>query len=241
MREGFHFASQLPPVSAPESHVSPNPLERYFDSVAEGPGVWKWRHYFDVYDRHLSKFVGREVHIVEIGVYSGGSLSMWLDYFGEGCHVYGVDIEPACVKHERDRVKVFIGDQSDPAFWERVIAEVPRIDVVIDDGSHVPAHQVASMKALLPHIAPDGVYICEDVIGLGGPFHGFVDGLTRMLYQLEEKAIDDGRYQASAQPVHQHVASVHRYPMLTVVEKPAARVDVFDSEQHGTVWEPGVY
>jgi len=32
-----------------------NPLEAYFDAHIEGPGIWKWRHYFDVYDRHLEK------------------------------------------------------------------------------------------------------------------------------------------------------------------------------------------
>src|SRR3954468_13923984 len=93
MSGGLQFAAELPAgagaPSAAESNID-SPLERYFDSVSEGPGIWKWRHYFPVYHRHLSKFVDKEVHIVEIGIYSGGSLPMWLDYFGEGCHVYGV-------------------------------------------------------------------------------------------------------------------------------------------------------
>ena len=44
--------------------------------------VWKWKHYCDVYHRHFSKFVGREVHVLEVGIYSGGSLQMWREYFG---------------------------------------------------------------------------------------------------------------------------------------------------------------
>jgi hypothetical protein len=75
---------------------SANPLKLYFDTHAEGPGIWKWIHYFAIYHRYFSKFVGREVHVLEIGVYGGGSLQMWREYFGPNCRVYGVDIEEAC-------------------------------------------------------------------------------------------------------------------------------------------------
>ena len=64
-----------------------NPLESYFDAHTTGPGIWKWRHYFDIYHRHFSKFVGKEVHILEIGIFSGGSLGMWKEYFGPQCRV----------------------------------------------------------------------------------------------------------------------------------------------------------
>src|SRR5215470_2208525 len=99
MREGIRFAYRLPNGDAADAAVQvdgSNPLEEYFDAVTEGPGVWKWRHYFPIYHRHLSKFVGRAVHVVEIGVYSGGSLAMWRSYFGDDCRIYGVDIDPAC-------------------------------------------------------------------------------------------------------------------------------------------------
>jgi len=33
-------------------------------------------HYFDIYDRHFSAFREREVSILEVGIYSGGSLEM---------------------------------------------------------------------------------------------------------------------------------------------------------------------
>jgi len=49
---------------------SGNPFEEYFDSVTEGAGLWKWRHYFDIYHRHLNRFVGQNPVVVEVGVYS---------------------------------------------------------------------------------------------------------------------------------------------------------------------------
>ena len=94
-----------------------NPLRAYFDAHREGPGLWKWLHYFDIYDRHFAKFRGREVHVLEIGIYSGGSLAMWKDYFGAEGRIYGVDIEEACRAYEDDVTKVFIGDQADRQFW----------------------------------------------------------------------------------------------------------------------------
>jgi hypothetical protein len=37
-------------------------------------------------------------------------------------------------------------------------------DLIIDDGSHVPEHQVLSARTLIPPILnPDGIYIIEDV------------------------------------------------------------------------------
>lgn len=29
--------------------TTPNPLEQFFDSHTEGPGIFKWRHYFEIY------------------------------------------------------------------------------------------------------------------------------------------------------------------------------------------------
>ena len=95
----------------------PNPLEQYFDSHLEGPGIWKPRHYFEIYHRHFAKFVGREINVLEIGVYSGGSLGMWKEYFGPGCRIYGVDIAEDCRCYEDERTTILVGDQSDRAFW----------------------------------------------------------------------------------------------------------------------------
>ena len=59
-----------------------NDLQDFFDNHTDGNGIWKWHHYFEVYDRHFHKFRGQEVHVLEIGIFSGGSLEMWHDYFG---------------------------------------------------------------------------------------------------------------------------------------------------------------
>src|SRR5262249_13726373 len=111
---------------------SRNPLEQFFDGRTEGRGIWKGQPYFEIYDRHFSKFVGKDVHMLEIGIYSGGSLEMWKDYFGLRAHIYGVDIEAACESYEDPQTKIFIGDQADRSFWERFKQDVPKLDIVVD-------------------------------------------------------------------------------------------------------------
>src|SRR3954454_965763 len=110
VRQGQLFGQELPELGGGDP-PRPGELERYFDAHTEGSGIWKWRHYFPIYDRHLGRFRGQEAHLVEIGVFSGGSLSMWRDYLGRRSRITGVDIEPACEAYTGDRISVAIGDQ----------------------------------------------------------------------------------------------------------------------------------
>ena len=213
------------------------PLEDYFDSHTVGPGIWKWRHYFSAYDRHLSKFRGQPVHVLEVGVYSGGSLEMWRNYFGENAQIYGVDIELACRAYEGAGTRIFIGDQSDGEFWKRVTREAPRLDVVIDDGGHQPPQQIATLEALLPHLQPGGVYICEDIHGPGNLFCSYLDGMSR---NLHETAGWKTGVALTVDPIEWQrlVDSVHLYPFLAVIERRATEVELLNAEKRGTEWQP---
>lgn len=211
-----------------------NPLRDFVKARVEGHGVWKWDHYHDIYHRHLQRFIGREVHVVEVGVYSGGSLDMWRSYFGEGCRIYGVDIEDACHAYEDERTQIFIGDQADRGFWRDVRSRVPRIDVLIDDGGHEREQQTVTLEEMLPHLSPGGVFLCEDVFGEQQGFNDFVHGLVNSLCRMgpyTSQGVAPSAFQAD-------VASVHTYPFVTVVEKNPEPVDRFFAEKHGTLWQP---
>src|SRR5688500_1877262 len=97
---GYRFGSDVDPVDAITSsaHVDgePNALRSYVEAHHEGRGIYKGRHYFDIYVQHLARFVGREVVVVEVGVYSGGSVAMWKHYLGENATIHGIDIQEAC-------------------------------------------------------------------------------------------------------------------------------------------------
>jgi Methyltransferase domain len=212
-----------------------NPLEEYFDSHTSGPGIWKWRHYFEIYHRHFEKFRGEEVHVVEIGVYSGGSLGMWKHYFGPRCRIYGVDIEPACRRYEDEQTEIFIGDQADELFWARFVEQVPRIDVVIDDGGHEPEQQITTLEALLPHISPGGVYLCEDMHGRRNPFHAYVTDLSGKLNSW--RTVEPGLRRIPSD-FQQMVQSIHLYPFVAVIERRSEALTKLHATRHGTEWMP---
>lgn len=227
---GYRFSAGLGARAAagPRPARDANTIETYFDAQIEGPGIWKWRHYFDVYQRHLAKFVGRDVHVAEIGVFAGGSLAMWRSYFGERSQIYGIDLEPGCGMHAGTGIDVMIGDQSSPAFWRAFRADVPSLDVVIDDGGHEPHQQIATLEGLLAHLRPGGVYICEDVLGAFHPFHSYVDGLSRLLHDVDGPPLG----------VHHHINSVHVYPGIVVIEKPDGPIQSFEAPKRGSDWRP---
>jgi len=107
MEKGAAFADSFVQSSVPfPSTVAKTELENYFDAHDKGAGIWKYRHYFPIYERHFRKFTGEEVHILEIGVYSGGSLEMWRHYFGERAFIYGVDINESCRVYENDYTRI---------------------------------------------------------------------------------------------------------------------------------------
>jgi len=218
-----------------------NALEAYFDARTTGRGIWKWRHYFQIYHRHFADFIGREVHVVEIGIYSGGSLEMWKHYFGPRARIYGVDIEPACKAYEDEQVRIFIGDQADPKFWRNFKKAVPTVDIVIDDGGHQPDQQRVTLEEMLPHLRPGGVYLCEDLHGRDNPFADYVARLSDHLNAADDLMADEAnperRFTARPTSLQRTIDSIHLYPFVTVLERARNNVG-FVSPKHGTEWQP---
>jgi cephalosporin hydroxylase len=138
-----------------------NPLAAYF-FANPGRMIQKWHHYFEIYHRHFRSFRGRSPVVLEIGVFQGGSLQMWREYFGPGAQIVGIDVDPRCKQFEEAQIRVLIGDQADRAFLAGVKRQLPRIDIVIDDGGHFMNQQIASFEELYPHLQPRGIYLCED-------------------------------------------------------------------------------
>ena len=229
------WRSPILPAGSPDMS---NPLRAFTEARTTGRGIWKWDHYFDIYDRHFSRFRHRPVTVLEIGVYSGGSLDLWREYFGAQARIIGVDIEEAVRVYEREGIQILIGDQADPAFWARVLPTLPRLDVVIDDGGHTPEQMIATLEATLPRLSPNGVYLCEDICGSAHLFHDYVHGLTRALHAVRHSA-QPGKESRSVNTAFQtEIASIHQYPFVTVIEmRESQRTELFGSK-HGTEWQP---
>lgn len=104
------------------------------------------------YEKHLS---GVKT-LLEIGIGSGASLSMWRDCYPEAV-IAGLDID------ERTGDYNFKGDQKDPEILKSIIEDIGSPDVIIDDGSHRWEDQIASFKILWPFVRQGGVYVIEDL------------------------------------------------------------------------------
>lgn len=202
-----------------------NDLERYFHNNSDDRMLNKWMHYFDVYDRHFKKYRGKEVTIMEIGVAQGGSLRMWKDYFGDKAKIYGIDLNPNCKQFEEEGVEVIIGSQSDRDFLRKLKQQVPKLDVLIDDGGHTMIQQIVSFEELFDHVKEDGVYLCEDLhtsyelrFGGGHKRRGtyieytknFIDYLNA--WHSEQNSLPISDFTRS-------VNSIHYYSGMVVLEK----------------------
>ena len=55
---------------------------------------WFDGKYFDVYDQLFHRFKNKKITFVEVGVFGGGSLFMWRNYFGNRAKVIGVELNP---------------------------------------------------------------------------------------------------------------------------------------------------
>lgn len=86
----------------------------------------------------------------------GASLRMWQEYFPSAL-VYGADVVPI------DLPGVIQLDQGNAAQLQAVGRKFGRFDLIVDDGSHQPHHQILGAQTLVPFLVKGGLYIIEDV------------------------------------------------------------------------------
>jgi hypothetical protein len=202
-----------------------NDLQRYFE---RNPGrlIHKWQHYFEIYDRHFSRFKGTDVHVVEFGVAHGGSLQMWKHYFGPRARIWGVDINPHCKDVEEDRIEILIGSQEDRDFLRSLRHEIPRVDILIDDGGHTMRQQIATFEELFSHVDANGIYLCEDLHTSYWPDWGGGHGKQNTFIERSKRLIDHLHHWHSLQPTRfppsdytRSIHGLHFYDSVLVIEK----------------------
>jgi len=201
-----------------------NDLEKYFKANTKRR-IFKWQHYFEIYDRHFSRFRDKEIHLLEIGILHGGSLQMWKDYFGAKVKIYGIDINPECKKFEEENIQIFIGSQSDREFLREVKKQIPPVDILIDDGGHSMEQQITSFEELFEHVTANGVYLVEDLhtsyweeFGGGHKKNGtFIDYSKNFIDRINAFHSKEDSLKVSSFTESTH--SLHYYDSVLVIEK----------------------
>ena len=189
------------------------------------------------YLRHYTKYFAslrhRRLNILEIGIggysaptYGGASLRMWKAYFPKS-RIYGIDVYDKRALEE-PRLRTFQGGQDDPQFLRRVAAQIGRLDIIIDDGSHVNAHVITAFETLFPFLSVGGLYVIEDTQtsywpGFGGSSEELMSPTTTMGYL--KRVMDGVNYEERIQPGYaptvfdRSIVGMHVYHNIVFIEK----------------------
>lgn len=209
----------------PSKIIPHNRLEQFF-FFERHRVIWKWWHYFEIYHKYFSNYVNKEVRILEIGVYKGGSLQMWKDYFGEKALITGIDIDSACKQYEEERVNVCIGSQDDQDFLKQVSEQYGPFDIVLDDGGHQVVHQTVTFETMFPLLKPGGIYLIEDLHSSYWPEFGGMPYKPGTFLEYSKNFIDclhiqhmDEKYQELMPQYAGEINACHYYDSVLVIEK----------------------
>ncbi len=135
-----------------------------------GTDKFEPHRYYRNYDRTFSAFRDvNDLRLLEIGAQYGNSLNAWDGYFSNARHIVGlaygsrVSSEFVDGKFQRGRVSVVWGNQSNKTLLRQICETYGPFHIVVDDGSHVPSHVLASFEELGGCMQRDALYTIEDI------------------------------------------------------------------------------
>lgn len=124
--------------------------------------------YLDLYESLLKSKKETAKNVLEVGIYHGGSIKLWADYFTNAT-VHGLDIidikDVWTEIQNKDNIILYTSsDAYNEYFFKYALANKNiKFDMMLDDGPHT----LDSMKAFITMysqlMADDGILIVEDV------------------------------------------------------------------------------
>jgi len=137
-------------------------IHNRFESIGSKYDTDKVSHhgYHRTYPIFLEHFRNEVFSMLEIGLSRLGSMKLWKEYF-PNARIYGVD----CLDDiQEEGAIIFKGDQSNHDDLAKICDQIPgKLKFIIDDGSHVPEHQIISLNFLWDKLDDGGIYIIEDI------------------------------------------------------------------------------
>lgn len=101
--------------------------------------------------------------VLEIGVWTGGSLVLWRDYFTKA-YIYGIDTNQTILSLlEEERIIQINGDAYSDYVVNSFVNKKYLFDVIIDDGPHTIESMLLCIEKYLPLLTKDGVLVIEDL------------------------------------------------------------------------------
>jgi hypothetical protein len=122
-----------------------------------------WHRYTETY-RAAFAVLGEVRRVIEFGVFHGASIR-WLAECFPNAEIIGADILPVQSDWPQDaRISYRQIDQADRACIRTMLDGIAGdVDLIIDDGSHIPQHQASCLAEGMARVRPAGLYILEDI------------------------------------------------------------------------------
>ncbi len=124
--------------------------------------------YIPIYESIFAPLKNLQLTIVEAGVFDGGSLLLWNNYFSNA-NIIGLDIRKwknfeqanfEKILSQNKRISFIQADATSP----EILNYIPKnIDIFIDDASHIYEDQIKTYDIIYPLINKNGLYIIEDI------------------------------------------------------------------------------
>jgi cephalosporin hydroxylase len=124
--------------------------------------------YIDLYDKLLSKRKETAFNILEIGIYLGGSIRLWADYFTYAT-IYGLDTMPIDyvwngIKNKKNIILHTSTNAYDEEYFNYTLLQKNiKFDMILDDGPHTLESMKTFIKLYSQLLTNDGILIIEDV------------------------------------------------------------------------------
>jgi len=133
-----------------------------------------------MYSKYLRSIQNSKISLLEIGVgcvnehsylkgheYTPGrSYQVWKEILSDA-DIFVIDIDKCALQLTElglSQDSIFVGSQTDPAILSKTVQKGGPFDVIIDDGSHKPEHQISTFAYLFDKgLQPGGIYVIEDL------------------------------------------------------------------------------
>jgi hypothetical protein len=123
--------------------------------------------YLELYEKLLFSKKNTAKNILEVGIFDGGSIKLWHDYF-QNATIYGLDIKKI---HEtwdgiKNNKRIHLGSfdaYNDIFFKTQMLNKNKKFDMMLDDGPHTLESMKKFIKLYSQIMTDDGILIIEDI------------------------------------------------------------------------------
>ena len=119
--------------------------------------------YHKFYENIFSNFLNLEPKILEFGIHHGASQASFYKYLPKA-NIIGVDKNPYTKKFYSNNIRSLYCDFSDKDSIGYLKSYINgKFDIIIDDASHIPIHQLNTFCEMFEVLNNNGVYIIEEL------------------------------------------------------------------------------